>query len=342
MGLIFILLLANPVLFVVLCAQDSLYTTPAPVDPYTLEFSTEILGNEEADSSDYFKPALDAYPCAFYTPETQLAFGGGGIFTFFTKKDFQLNPSKIVLSGFYSTVKTYELYAYSNLFYARNTIAANIDLTFAHTVDRYYGKGNDTPDLGNEEYILESYGGTLDFQLPPAIGMSDRSGYMLEYRRYSVVDRRENPYLQNDSLNGIQGGNISGMGIVWVWDKRNNVLFPIHGGLMQFMLLFYTRDFGSNYTYNWVELDLRRYWSYPSDHVLAVQIYLNAVGGNPPFYKLPALGGAKKYAGIFRAVTGMMSIWRFSLNIDNISGSALVLWPSYVPVMSIRKSRNSI
>ena len=39
------------------------------------------------------------FPYAYYTPETQFAVGAGGIATYYTSKDVELRPSKVVLSG---------------------------------------------------------------------------------------------------------------------------------------------------------------------------------------------------------------------------------------------------
>ena len=52
---------------------------------------------------------LSAYPYAFYTPETELAFGAGGIVTLYTGRDLILNPSKIGLSAYYTTNKQYQV-----------------------------------------------------------------------------------------------------------------------------------------------------------------------------------------------------------------------------------------
>ena len=53
-------------------------------------------GQEDADSTDRFKASINAYPYAYYTPETQFALGAGGVLTYFTKKDHELNPSKLI------------------------------------------------------------------------------------------------------------------------------------------------------------------------------------------------------------------------------------------------------
>ena len=71
---------------------------------------------DTAYTADKYNPSINAFPYAFYTPETQVAVGAGGVFTFYTKKDSLLNPSKVTFSGFYSSIKTYELFLVSNIY----------------------------------------------------------------------------------------------------------------------------------------------------------------------------------------------------------------------------------
>jgi outer membrane protein assembly factor BamA len=258
-----------------------------------------VIAQEEADSTKAYDMDLNAYPYAFYTPETQLAIGAGGILTFYTKKESKLNPSKVTFSGFYSTVKTYELFLVSEIYFLRNKMATKIDLRYSHKVDRFFGIGNDTPDLGNEEYVLDNTGGTIDFQIPPFLMLTTRSGLIYEYRNYKIVDTKENPYLTDTNIPGINGGAVSGLGLVWVWDNRDNVFFPNSGAYTELKSIFYTKDLGSDYTYNWFEFNARRYWAFHPDHVLAVQMYYSRTDGIPPFYKLPALGGSSIMRGYF-------------------------------------------
>ncbi|NOQ96811.1 MAG: BamA/TamA family outer membrane protein [Calditrichae bacterium] len=268
---------------------------------FSLLVSQKIsLAQESADSSDYFDSSLDVYPFVYYTPETEFAAGAGGVFTFYTARDSLLNPSNLTISGFYSSIRTYEISGVTNLFFRQNRMVTVLDITYSHKVDRFYGIGNDTPELGTEQYVVDNVGGVLDFQLPPAIIQSDRGGLVLEYRNYSILDRKENPYLLADTLTGTDGGVVSGIGMVWVWDIRDHVFFPNSGGLTQAKVIFYSKDVGSDFTYSWFEVNAKRYWSYSPDHVIAVQFYLNMVGGDPPFFKLPALGGPKIMRGYFQ------------------------------------------
>ncbi len=257
-------------------------------------------GPGDSHDKNRYKPSINAYPYVFYTPETKFAFGAGGVFTFYSKKDSLLKPSNVTFSGFYSTIKTYELSLVSNLFFVQNKIASTIDVGYGHKIDRFFGIGNDTPDLNAEaEYILDNVGGIIDFQIPATVVISNRAGLVLEYRDYTVVDRRDNPYLQTDTLSGISGGTVSGAGLVWIWDTRDHIFFPNDGGMSQVKVIFYTKDMGSDFTYSFLEANIRRYWSFAPNHVLATQIFLQTTGGNVPFFKLPALGGSKTMRGYF-------------------------------------------
>jgi outer membrane protein assembly factor BamA len=258
------------------------------------------IAQDTPDSTDYFERSLEAYPFVYYTPETEVAFGVGGVLTFYTTRDSLLNPSNINFSGFYSSIRTYEISGVTNLYFRRNRMVTVLDITYSNKVDRFYGIGNDTPDLGTEQYVIDNGGGILEFQIPPAIILSDRGGLVLEYRNYSILDRKDNPYLLADTLMGSGGGTVSGIGFVWVWDIRDQVFFPNTGGLTQLKVVFYAKDVGSDFTFSWIELNAKRYWAYRPDHVIAVQLYLNSTGGDPPFFKLPALGGPSILRGYFQ------------------------------------------
>jgi len=261
--------------------------------------SVAATDQDNPDSTKNYETLINGYPYAFYTPETELAFGVGGVMTFYTKKDPVLKPSKIVLSGFYSTVKTYEINLNSNIFLAKNTMASDIQLKFAHTYDKFFGIGNDTPEFGNEQYVVNNYGGIVDFQIPPTIAIADRGGLVFEYRQYDVVDIMDNPYLNDKPIPGKSGGSISGLGLTWIWDTRDNIFFPNSGGFTQVKTIFYTKDLGSDYTYSYVQVNMSKYWNFGPDKVLAIQTYLESTSGQPPFYKYPALGGSNQMRGYY-------------------------------------------
>ena len=262
---------------------------------------SSLFAQEEPDSVDVYKATLSAYPFVFYTPETEFAFGGGGIFAFYTARDSLLNPSNITASGYYSTNGSYSLSFKSNFYFFQNRSSGVFNLSFDNIIDRFYGVGNNTPDIENAQYTLGYKGGSLEYQIPPGIAIADRSGFIIEYGNYEILDPEQNPYLLNDTtLVGREGGIVSGLGIVWVWDTRDQVFFPNHGGLTEARFVVYTQDLGSDFTFTWLQVNARRYWSFAKDQVIAAQLYLETVGGTPPFFKLPALGGSSTMRGYFQ------------------------------------------
>jgi outer membrane protein assembly factor BamA len=259
-----------------------------------------VYSQEEADSVDAYKLSINAYPYVFYTPETEFAFGGGGILTFYTARDSLLKPSSVTLSGYYSTNNSYSIFLKSNLFLFRNRSSGVLNLSFNNMIDRYYGIGNNTVEIDNAQYTLGYTGGSLEYQIPPGIAITDRSGFIIEYGNYNIRDPEQNPYLLNDTtLVGREGGIVSGLGIVWVWDTRDQVFFPNNGGLTEARFVFYTKDLGSDFTFTWLNVNARRYWSFAKDKVVAAQIYLETTGGTPPFFELPKLGGSNVMRGYF-------------------------------------------
>jgi outer membrane protein assembly factor BamA len=259
-----------------------------------------LYSQEEPDSVAAFQASLNAYPFVFYTPETKFAFGGGGILAFYTARDSLLNPSNITVSGYYSTNNSYSLSLRSNFFFSKNRSSGVLNLSFDNIIDRFYGIGSNTLEIENAQYTLGYRGGSLEYQIPPTIAITDRSGFIVEYGNYKILDPEQNPYLLNDStMIGREGGIVSGLGMVWVWDTRDQVFFPNHGGLTEARFVIYTQDLGSDFTFTRVQINSRKYWSFAKDQVLAVQVYLEAIGGAPPFFKHAALGGAKIMRGYF-------------------------------------------
>jgi hypothetical protein len=124
------------------------------------------VAQEEADSVDAYKATLSAYPFVFYTPETEFAIGGGGILAFYTARDSLLNPSSLTLSGYYSTNNSYSIDLKSKLYLFQNRSSGVLNLSLDHMIDRFYGIGNNTPEIENAQYTLGYAGGNLEYQIP--------------------------------------------------------------------------------------------------------------------------------------------------------------------------------
>ena len=252
---------------------------------------------DESDSTVDRSLSFNGYPYAYYTPETELAFGGGGILIFYTSDHIDMLPSKVGFGGYYSTNGQYSIGINPVLYFSKNRIYIEFPFKFGHFIDKFWGIGDNTVDTGNEQYTLNSVSATLTFQVPPLWFSADRTGIIFDYNDTEIEDKQNNIYLIDNEVTGSNGGTIYGFGTDLVWDTRDNIFFPNSGGYQYFKVVIYP-ELG-DYVFYTFEIDVRHYNSFSPDHVIASNFYFAQALGDVPFYKLPALGGQNRERGYF-------------------------------------------
>lgn len=263
-------------------------------ESYAQEKALEEI-TSEIDSINH-KPTLNVYPYAFYTPETQLAFGAGGIFIFYTGEDSILRPSKTSFGAYYSTNKQYKLSMNNKLYFFRNKLYFNWSMAYGYYIDRFYGIGNSTPETGTERYSKQIFTTQVVMQLPPRWFSSDLTGIIFDFEDTEIVEKMENEYLINNSVQTSNGTKLYGLGTDLMWDSRDNIFFPNSGSYQYFKIVFYNSL--ENEVFSFLELDVRHFHAIKKDMVLAGMFYIANTTGDVPFYRLPGIGG-KKMRGFF-------------------------------------------
>jgi len=257
------------------------------MSPFAVKTSTRKLG-------------ISAYPYVYYTPETELAFGAGGILTFYTGEDLLLRPSKILLSGYYATTGQYKFTLGPQLYFTKNKYFISTTLDFGNYVDKFYGVGNNTQEIDNARYVSQAFGMELDLEYPSLLKISLRSGLIYDFSNSTITDKKDNPYLLSGEVTGSEGGLISGLGLTWVWDNRDHTFFPNKGGLHRVKAVYYFNAIGSDFDFDKYEVDLRQYVAIAPDRVFAFQAYGSFARAFPPFTELPALGGQNRMRGYYQ------------------------------------------
>jgi len=84
--------------------------------------NSESIVENKNDSTKNRKMTFSGYPYAYYTPETQLAFGAGGILIFYTSKHEDILPSKVTLGAWYSTNKQYKITLTPIFYFMKNDL----------------------------------------------------------------------------------------------------------------------------------------------------------------------------------------------------------------------------
>lgn len=251
----------------------------------------------KSDSTDSKKLSIDAYPYAFYTPETELAIGAGGILIFFSSDSAIIKPSKVVLGGYYTTNGQYYLSLNPEMYFLTNELYISMPLSLGYYVNKFYGLGPATPDTGNVDYTSRVYAATLTILGPSLWLTADKAGIVFDFNYTEMVDTDTNYYIQNDDVLGSNGGEYFGVGLNAVWDTRDNLFFPNNGKYTSLKFVSYPVG---EFIYYTTEFDIRNYSSFSKNHVLAGQIYFCNTVGKVPFYAMPQLGGQYKMRGYYQ------------------------------------------
>lgn len=239
-----------------------------------------------------------AYPFVFYTPETNFAFGAGGIVYFRTSQLKNTRPSKVTSSAYYSINHQYLVSITPSVYFNQNKDEISAVIFFENSIDEFYGIGSSTPDISEPQYRYNNL--SLNFKIKHEIFDNLKFTLSYNFMSFNVADTKNNPFLNSGEIYGSDGGITSGVGLGISYDTRDNVFYPLNGYFMEFDNVYFVDEFGSDYDFNQYVFDLRYYNSLTKDdNVLAIQGYIASARGNPPFYALPKLGGQYRMRGYF-------------------------------------------
>jgi hypothetical protein len=244
--------------------------------------------------------SLVGYPIAFYTPETDLGVGLGGMAYFNITKPYRKRVSKIKVSAWYTRTHQYSISVTPAIYFpGTNRYYLEGELKYSKEKLKFYGIGNSTQDMNEAPYSINRNKYYIELVRRGFVLKFLKSGFVLELSKDEVYDFAQALPANNREVIGVEGGTNTGFGFVLLFDRRNNIFFPTQNGFYKVLANSYGRTLGGIFTYNNFIIDLRQYFSLPKEHVFAVQLYANFTDGNPPFYNLPALGGDKRMRGFF-------------------------------------------
>ena len=259
-------------------------------------------GSEEKDlkkSKDAFKAHLIAFPFIFYSPETKLAFGGGGIFNFRAGHDKeQTRASTVWAFGTYNLARQFQVVVKPEIYFERNRFFLSGNLRYERTPQNFFGIGNDMPSTAEESYTPR----IVTFQ----VGVKKKflghlfAGIQYDFEQMTMEKVEPGGILSSGSVAGSRGGLLSGFGVSLDWDTRDSVLYPRKGVFFQLTADTYDSMTGSDFAFTSLKLDCREYFLVAPDQVLAFQAYIRSTAGEVPFYKLAFLGGESIMRGYYK------------------------------------------
>lgn len=237
-----------------------------------------------------------AYPYAFYSPETSLAIGAGGIISFKLSNKFISKPSSVTASGYYTINDQYDITIQPEVYLFEDMLKIWSKFNYGRNFDFFYGMGNSSPEIENDRYLQENYLVQLKIQ-PKLFDERFNLGINYEFRKMNVADRKGNPLLESKAYTGSEGGTTTGLGLVLSWDSRDNIFYPNTGGYYEVNGSNFIEFLGSDFSYGKYVFDFRRYFSIAANHIIAIQTYSMIITGSPPFYDVALLGGDRLMRG---------------------------------------------
>lgn len=128
-------------------------------------------------------------------------------------------------------------------------------------------------------------------------------GLRQELRNDKIVESELDGIINTTQLTGSKGGNVSGLGVNAIYDTRDNTFSSSEGEYVEAQLNFFTKFFFSDFNFNHLVFDLRKYntiYISNSQTVIAMQFSASFTSGNVPFYILPTIGGSENMRGIYQ------------------------------------------
>jgi outer membrane protein assembly factor BamA len=230
-------------------------------------------------------------PIVFYSPETSLGFGAAGTYVFrmIGCEDKITRPSSFAPVFLYTLKKQFKAQLGTELFFKNNDYRLNGFVSLDKFPLKFYGIGSETLEENEEDYTPKSINFFLS--LLRKIGKGFNIGLQYHLKNWDILEIEENKQLATGNILGVDGGTASGVSIVLNRDTRDFLFFPMTGDLMELNFRVYPKFLGSSFEYNTLTLDLRKYFTVFSTHVLAVQYLLKHQSGDVPFLELTKLGG---------------------------------------------------
>jgi len=270
--------------------------------------------------------SLVVLPVIYYTPETRLAFGAGGIYTFRPKGSSAADlPSYFQALAVYTQNKQFTLSLEPRLYLNGRSFLLTGLFELTKFPNKFWGIGSDTLASAEENFTTAKQALQVTFQkrIVPRANIYIGLSYNFEHTKSLKFD--PDGQLASGDIIGWKGGVLSGLGVIFSLDSRDNIYSPSRGNYFQVSSLFFNRLLASEYDFFKFKADLRHYLPLGKSQVLALQCVFQVVPGTTPFTSLSLLGGDSLmrgyYTGRYRdkiLLAGQAEYrlplwWRFSL-----------------------------
>ncbi len=238
-------------------------------------------------------------PVVFSTPETGVGFGGGGqIFVPSQSNIYNSRLSNMLFTAIFTSNKQFILDIKPQWYIGDGDYFFDMAYKFKIYPNSFWGIGNETPEDNLERYDMTSNELRVAFlkRLPPSLNF----GFEYVFQHHKITEVEEGGLLESGDILGSEGAVISGIGVIFNLDSRDDVFSPFSGNFMQLNARFSSELFGATYSFNKFIVDLRTYRHLGKKSILAFQIFTENTFGDVPFQGAAWYGGGDRARGYFK------------------------------------------
>ncbi len=253
-----------------------------------------------------FKNKLLIFPLTALSTETNWVFGLANVFLFKTSKKDSLLRISTMPSGFLYTLNKQILIALgANIYLPKEKYIIRFENTFSKFPDKFWGIGNNTPETAKESYTF------TQFYINPQLHRKVKNNFFLgagwDFQYVFDISFNSAGNFAKQEVVGIYNRtnyHVSGYSLFVMHDSRNHTYMPTKGSLLRIKFSNFNEQVGSEYNFQGVEIDFRKFIKISQKQTLAMQYLSTFTFGDVPYRSLAVLGGNSimrgYYAGRYR------------------------------------------
>jgi outer membrane protein assembly factor BamA len=266
----------------------------------------------QTDTSRLRRPlrssSLFPLPIVFYTPETRWAGGASLFSTFrFAQQPDAARPSQIQLGFGYTQNKQLLIYLPFQFFPGDQSLQVYGEIGYFRYIYPFYGIGNTTELTDREDYHANfpRFRATVFKRFIKYQSL----GIRYWFDDFRITQTEQGGLLTNGNISGRGGSFLSGAGLVYNIDTRDNLFWPTRGMYAEAEYFLNNEVLGSNFNFRRASIDVAHYQALTKKTVFANNFNLVSMHGEIPFQQLALLGGAKKMRGYIEGQLRDRHLW---------------------------------
>lgn len=257
----------------------------------------------ESNDSVISKKSFFVIPHAAYQQETSW-MGGVAYGYYFKSKDIS-RISSVSGSAVYTVLNQFMFNLSPKLYFADKKGFLYANLNFRNYPDYFYGIGNKPQNL-KIAYLSRNFNLTLQPQYKVCRNLY--LGALMSFKTEKLITDSSQSVLNHLVYSqygnaGWQGYNVTSLGMLAVYDSRDNQFYPSKGEFAKVIVGVAPKTFGNSVAFTDFNLDIRKYQPLFGIHTFAFQLNIAGIfGNNIPFQLLPTVGGRDLLRGFRQGV----------------------------------------